>query len=273
MTGYLQRMADSALRPGRAIRPMLGSLFGPADSAAASETPALEENVLSSTVDRPAPMRPSADAAPSAPMVRSAPSTPVRSAPSASDDRAAAPYVPLVARAPETASEIEQPAMAQHTSNPLPTAQHTLNPSSTAQRTSNPLPTPPSAASDNDEPGGRPMRLAAEAAPPPRQAPSAADTVETLRPAHPVSAIARLPRPADVRAKPRAAVAFSPAQPRGRFHDAQAVSAQGDDIQIHIGRIEVTAVRPAPASQPAGKTRRAAPSLDEYLRRRDGRAP
>jgi hypothetical protein len=271
MTGYLQRMADSALRPGRAIRPMLGSLFAPADSAAASETPALEDNVLSAAVVQPAPMRqPSAEAPPSAPLVRSAPSTSVhsapsmsiRSTPSASDDRSAAPYVPLVAHAPETASEIAQPAMAQRASNPLPT-----------QRTSDPLPAPPAAAADSDEPGIRPMRLAAEAAPSPRQAQSPADIVETLRPAHPVSAITRLPPPADLRAEPGAAVAFSPAQSRGRFHDAQAAAPQGDDIQIHIGRIEVTAVRPAPAPQPAGKIRRLAPSLDEYLRRQDGRAP
>jgi hypothetical protein len=261
MTGYLQRMADSALRPGHAIRPMSGSLFAPADSAAASETPAPEDNVLSSA--QPAPMpQPSAVAPSSAPTVRSVPSTSGRSAPSTSDDHAAEPYVPLVARAPETASEIAPPAMAQRASNPLPT-----------QRPSNSLPAPPSAAADNDASGSRSMLLAAEATPSPRQAQSPADIVETERPAHPVSAITRLPRPADLRAEPGAAVALGPAQSRGRFHDAQSASPQGDDIQIHIGRIEVTAVRPAAAPQPAGKTRRAAPSLDEYLRRRDGRAP
>jgi hypothetical protein len=44
-----------------------------------------------------------------------------------------------------------------------------------------------------------------------------------------------------------------------------------EEIQIHIGRIEVTAVQPAPAIPPTPKPRRVTPSLDEYLRRRDRR--
>lgn len=45
-----------------------------------------------------------------------------------------------------------------------------------------------------------------------------------------------------------------------------------DEIQIHIGRIEVIAVPPAPAPPAPQKPRRGAPSLDEYLRRRDGKS-
>ena len=45
-----------------------------------------------------------------------------------------------------------------------------------------------------------------------------------------------------------------------------------DDIQIHIGRIEVTAVQPSPARVAPARPQRRAPSLDEYLRRRDGRS-
>jgi len=45
-----------------------------------------------------------------------------------------------------------------------------------------------------------------------------------------------------------------------------------DEIQIHIGRIEVLAVPPAPAPSAALKPERGTPSLDEYLRRRDGKA-
>jgi hypothetical protein len=41
-----------------------------------------------------------------------------------------------------------------------------------------------------------------------------------------------------------------------------------DEIQIHIGRIEVTAVPPAPVAAPSPKPRHLAPSLDEYLQRR-----
>jgi hypothetical protein len=48
-------------------------------------------------------------------------------------------------------------------------------------------------------------------------------------------------------------------------------SREADEIQIHIGRIEVTAVPPAPA-RPAPVPNRKSPSLDEYLKRRPGRA-
>jgi hypothetical protein len=48
-------------------------------------------------------------------------------------------------------------------------------------------------------------------------------------------------------------------------------SREADEIQIHIGRIEVTAVPPAPA-RPAPAPNRKSPSLDEYLKRRPGRA-
>jgi hypothetical protein len=43
-----------------------------------------------------------------------------------------------------------------------------------------------------------------------------------------------------------------------------------DEIQIHIGRIEVTAVPPPPA-RPAAKPTRTTLSLDDYLKRRHGR--
>jgi hypothetical protein len=52
---------------------------------------------------------------------------------------------------------------------------------------------------------------------------------------------------------------------------SNAAQAQTDDIQIHIGRIEVLAVS-QPASRPAPPPARKGLSLDEYLRRRNGRA-
>jgi hypothetical protein len=45
-----------------------------------------------------------------------------------------------------------------------------------------------------------------------------------------------------------------------------------DDIQIHIGRIEVTAIQPAAPRPPPAEPARRALSLDEYLKRRNGRA-
>ena len=45
-----------------------------------------------------------------------------------------------------------------------------------------------------------------------------------------------------------------------------------DEIQIHIGRVEVWAAQPAPARAPATKAPRKAPPLSEYLRQRNGRS-
>jgi len=44
-----------------------------------------------------------------------------------------------------------------------------------------------------------------------------------------------------------------------------------DEIQIHIGRIEVTAVQAAASVASSARPRRSGPSLDDYLRRRDRR--
>jgi hypothetical protein len=45
-----------------------------------------------------------------------------------------------------------------------------------------------------------------------------------------------------------------------------------DDIEIHIGRIEVAAMQAAPIRSAPAKPPRRAASLDEYLKRRDGTA-
>jgi hypothetical protein len=45
-----------------------------------------------------------------------------------------------------------------------------------------------------------------------------------------------------------------------------------DDIEIHIGRIEVAAMQAAPIRSAPAKPLRRAASLDEYLKRRDGSA-
>jgi hypothetical protein len=48
-------------------------------------------------------------------------------------------------------------------------------------------------------------------------------------------------------------------------------SREPDEIEIHIGRIEVTAVQAAATSVSTPKPRRGGPSLEEYLKRRDRR--
>lgn len=86
------------------------------------------------------------------------------------------------------------------------------------------------------------------AAAPPRLAPR---SVPFLRPPDPVA-----PDPA-----PPGSSAIAMPQDRARITE---------DIEIHIGRIEVTAVQPTPV-RPPERPQRKAVSLDEYLRRRNGR--
>jgi len=58
-------------------------------------------------------------------------------------------------------------------------------------------------------------------------------------------------------------------QQKARRWSAPAAKNGSDEIQIHIGRIEVTAV-PPPAATPKPKRGAKGPSLQEYLKRRDG---
>jgi hypothetical protein len=52
----------------------------------------------------------------------------------------------------------------------------------------------------------------------------------------------------------------------------RSLGSEPDEIQIHIGRIEVVAAQPAPAQAVPQRAPRITPSLDEYLRRRDRRS-
>jgi len=55
-------------------------------------------------------------------------------------------------------------------------------------------------------------------------------------------------------------------------HRGRPTRPEPDEIQIHIGRIEVVAVPPPPTPPAPLKPQRSTPSLDEYLRRRDRKA-
>jgi hypothetical protein len=73
----------------------------------------------------------------------------------------------------------------------------------------------------------------------------------------------------------RKVVQTTPASPKSSLdgkermalRSARATRKESDEIQIHIGRIEVIAVPPAAPVPPAAKPKRGTPSLAEYLRR------
>jgi hypothetical protein len=93
-----------------------------------------------------------------------------------------------------------------------------------------------------------------------------------VREQRPIS-LARPPAPpAQQSANPLATPPASPArQPAGHAVPQRAIEREPDEIQIHIGRVEVLAV-PQTQTPVIPRTPRKAPSLDDYLRRRDGRS-
>jgi hypothetical protein len=72
---------------------------------------------------------------------------------------------------------------------------------------------------------------------------------------------------------PQAVSLRSPAKPNADASQSFASRSRGtDDIEIHIGRIEVAAMPAAPIRSAPAKPPRRAASLDEYLKRRDDSA-
>ncbi|NGZ08270.1 MAG: hypothetical protein CV088_02650 [Nitrospira sp. LK70] len=110
---------------------------------------------------------------------------------------------------------------------------------------------------DGTEPDLTPVQEP-EAAVPPRGRRSLADAQAVIKPGH-TRQLTPGPEPAPTEKKDARPV-----------RDSVAVDRGVDEIQIHIGRIEVTAIHPPPPT--GSKARDAGISLDAYLKRRDGRA-
>jgi hypothetical protein len=235
MSGYLQRLVDSAAGRARAVHPRTGSIFSPRVEERHAPLQNWEETEQAAT---PHPTRDPQAAQPELPAVhspanlasRSVPPefehTPLLPAPVSPTPRASAPSLlaavpgssapadaPLDARTPETASE---------------PARHPF-------------------AADTDE-----HRDATS--------PAAARSADAFRP---------------LLTPPRAFAAdISAVEPRERPRPRQATHAAQphDDIQIHIGRIDVVAVPPSAQAPRAPKAADSGLSLDAYLNRRNERA-
>ncbi len=108
---------------------------------------------------------------------------------------------------------------------------------------------------DSQRPSGQPVSQHRVA----RDARLAHDPTETR---HQRSSPPRTALPQPVRAP------ATPAQPRGR--DRSAAADEATEVHVHIGRIEVTALQPAPAPRKPTRTGRTPLSLDDYLSRRRG---
>jgi hypothetical protein len=242
MTGYLQRLAANIAQPQPRLHPLAGSIFSGERQEMAA--PGLMQNDASASTDEE-------NLVPSTTTVSDSPDGPIRNRDLAADDR-----VVQHRRTEERRSERE--------------IFHPLLPSKTPELDVSAM-VPETVLGD----------LASAQSPDIELQQDRRDTsiVGTTRIAHVApedgptadrrNAIASPPVSGSrERAGMLGVVAGDAGKPaRAEFSAPSRRSAQSDDIQIHIGRIEVTAVAqptPRPAATPARKAMR----LDEYLGRR-----
>jgi hypothetical protein len=231
MTGYLRRLALSAVTPA-AVHPLGGSFFSPSEAAPAPEATATEEQILTTV-----PAAPSTVGAPQLSRAAgyAANVVPVR----------LLPERPLAGDHPDRAAVEAEPAPPQPQS-PFPSEHDVRAPAAQAVTQSR-----------RDAADARDRNV--RSAPPERPFVPLLD-LQIGEPAA-LPELAEPPRSASAPTARRAATDGA----RRRPHPP---SAERDEIEIHIGRIEVTAVQTAAPQVPT--PRRHAPSLDDYLRRRNG---
>ena len=295
MTGYLQRLASSVLRPGGSVRPIAGTVFSAPRPRAGPEPVATEQDIMaakSADVDpRRSGLRPPAREPAPRPLV---PGDPLES--------------PREARMPPPLPSAALPGKPPATGEPdaAPPAPRREPPAAPRM----PVPAEPFAVRRVEErreagPEARRTRLDPDLGAPRHEAPArheaAAREVPPLPAAAPIGKgradevpLARVEKaPVDAAAgrvfvpmvaaesrppAPPGGNAAAPAEPprlagqreRNGAAKVPAAPREPDEINIHIGRIEVTAAQPPPL-RPAPKAQRKAPSLDDYLRRHGGR--
>jgi hypothetical protein len=236
MSGYLQRLVDSAAGRAPAVHPRTGSIFSPRVEERHAPLQNWEETEQAATPH----------------LTR--------------DPHAAQPELPS-AHTPASLASRSVPPEFEHTPL-LPPAPVLPEPHASAPSL---LPAVPgSSARANASLDARTLEIASEHARHPFAAstdvhrdatlPAAARTADAFRPLlTPPHTFASVISAAERRERPR---------PRQAAHAAQ----PHDDIQIHIGRIEVVAVPPPAQTPRAPKAADSGLSLDAYLNRRNERA-
>jgi hypothetical protein len=243
VTGYLQRLAAGAARSAGAIHPVLRPLYSNPLTDVGIEPPQLQAD---------APMSATA-AQPSDPRIRpeqvrlvqlpAGPATPPLAP--RRNGQSSPPHVPhQTTPAPQTPFNATVP-------NPRPGPEARTDDGHAARTVSTALPIDERVPRTPRRPGYHPRAASSEASFVPLVAAPA-------YPENPTNFTAEMLPPSPVVAAINDRRPVHPHRPR---------AAEPGDVEIHIGRIEVTAVNPAPAAPPPKPPRRA-PSLDEYLKRR-----
>jgi hypothetical protein len=235
MSGYLQRLAQAAVKPAEAIRPMRGSVYAPRAPGTSEAFELEREEVL-------AP----------APQPRTAPAF---EAPGRAADMRQQPSLipyeePRRAAAAPQAPESSTPASDWESTKPSVAPATRLTPLTNDLR---PEPSRSPGARFDSPPSDARRQEAAQ---------SLLAAIDALTPDVPSPARGAPPPSRDAHA--------APLRPSLRRAPPSSAPAPADEVRIHIGRIEVTAVppqRPAPAPP-----RRDGAFLEDYLRRREGRA-
>ncbi|MCW5627551.1 MAG: hypothetical protein KIT47_01705 [Rhodoferax sp.] len=257
MTGFLHRLAQRANGTAPLVRSAAATRT-PAGLPHAMAWPQAEASEHAGAADPMAyPSRPAdgRGAAPGLPFgERHGPDARAARAPASTASPpppAAAPQVPPAR--PVTTDSDTGPLATQHAPDPLQAFMATPPVTATA----------PSSRGPETQEARRPGSHR-DTQPPAGPAVSHARVAHDARPAHdPIEAARQhLLAPQRVRAP------AMPSQPRGR--DRPAAAEEATEVHVHIGRIEVTALQPAPAPRKPARSGRAPLSLDDYLSRRRG---
>jgi hypothetical protein len=255
MRGYLQRLAASVSRPERRVRPFAGSIF--ADNLREESAKTARPLVVEQNVERVAREPVTREAAAIEPARATGPATQEPAGVSRPVAAELAHFAPLLSGKVAEAGSAESAVQPlEEASRESPTQPH-LQPKDRRHKEEPERETLLSGAQAN---AGRLVvqSLVFEEGSAERSAEAGAQLVPTREP---------------TRREPLRTVAAQAAR-RGAQKPTTTSRAPGrgasEEIQIHIGRIEVIATAPQPARAAAAPSRRFT-SLDDYLKRRDGR--
>jgi hypothetical protein len=276
MMGYLHRLAASAARPRGPVHPVVQPIFSAAMEARSRDLPDLDEFSGRSDAETP----PHSKERAAEPQRQSNPGH--ASEPAAANAPKPAPELPspplvqahVVAAAPTPSDVRPRLPARQHRDNPddADHAQQAANGSDHEQTDKIRLASPPLTRAGRAPPQsdiGTAQTGANERGDDDRDSHRRqASSERVFVPLLASVTSANEPAPSRVARPPAVAARRAPRLIQGE----RSAASEPNEVQIHIGRIEVTAIAQAPARAPVAAPRRSGMSLDDYLKQRNGRA-